>query len=113
MNTSIVLTVAHEQYNKRLYSTNLKRLQNYLCVTRSLSTRFLLVLTFREELLTFFQEETSKRDERKDHGTLDESSSEQQVCESADYTLIVKKNWSPRPSATGSYRREGVRQNMG
>ena len=68
----------------------------------------MLVLTFCEQLLTFFQEESqAKRDERKDHGALDESSSEQQVCESADYTLIVRKNWSPRPSATGSYRREG------
>ena len=39
-----------------------------------------------------FQEESQAiRDERKDHGTLDESSSEQQVRESADYTLIVRK----------------------
>ena len=68
---------------------------------------FLLVLTFSEQLLTFFQEENQAiRDERKDHGALDESSSEQQVRELADYTLIVGKNWSPRPSATGSYRRE-------
>ena len=72
-------------------STNHKHLQNYLCVTRSLSTRFLLVLTFCEQLLTFFQEENqAKRDERKDHGALDESSLEQQVCESANYTLIVE-----------------------
>ena len=68
----------------------------------------MLVLTFREQLLTFFQEESqAKRDVRKDYGALDESSSEQQVRESADYTLIVRKNWSPRPSAIGSYRREG------
>ena len=45
-------------------------------------------------------------DERKDHGTVDESSLEQQVRESADYTLIVRKNWSARPSATGSYGRQ-------
>ena len=89
-------------------STNHKHLQNYLCITGCLSTHFLLVLTFCEQLLTFFQEESQEiRDERKDHGALDESSSEQQVHESADYTLIVRKNWSPRPSATGSYRREG------
>ena len=37
---------------------------------------------------------------------MDESSSEQQIRESADYTLIVRKNWSPRPSATGSYSRQ-------
>ena len=41
---------------------------------------------------------------------MDEPSSEQQIRESADYTLIVRKNWSPRPSATGSYRREGERE---
>ena len=40
----------------------------------------------------------------KDHGVVDESSSEQQICESADYTLIVRKNWSPKPSDTGSGR---------
>ena len=59
------------------------------------------------QLLTFFQEEIQAiRDERKDHGALDKSCSEQHIRESADYTLIVRKNWSPRPSATGSYRRE-------
>ena len=57
-----------------------------------------------EQLLTFFQEESQAiRDERKDHGAVDESSSEQQIRVSADYTLIVRKYWSPRPSATGSY----------
>ena len=71
----------------------------------------MLVLTFCEQLLTFFQEEMQAiQDERKDHDALDESSSEQQVCELADYTLIVRKNWSPKPSATGSYRREGGRE---
>ena len=61
----------------------------------------------REQLLTFFQEESQTiRDERKDHGAVDESSLEQQIRESADYTLIVRKNWSPRPSATGSYSRQ-------
>ena len=66
---------------------------------------------FCEQLLTFFQEESQAiRDERTDHGALDESSSEQQVRESANYTLIVRKNWSPRPSATGSYGRQAVRE---
>ena len=37
---------------------------------------------------------------------MDESSSEQQIRESADYTLIVKKNWSAKPSAIGSYGRQ-------
>ena len=64
------------------------------------------VLTFCEQFLTFFQESQTIRDERKDHGTVDESSSEQQVRELDDYTLIVRKNWSPRPSATGSYGRQ-------
>ena len=31
------------------------------------------------------------KDERKDHGAVDESSSEQQIRESANYTLIVRK----------------------
>ena len=58
----------------------------------------------------FFQEESHViRDESKDHGTVDESSSEQQIRESVDYTLIVRKNWSPRPSATGSYSRQSGR----
>ena len=59
-----------------------------------------------------FEEESQViRDESKDHGALDESSSEQQICESANYTLAVRKNWSPRPSATRSYSRQSVRQN--
>ena len=45
-------------------------------------------------------------DERKDHGAVDESSSEQQIRELADYTLIVRNNWSTRPSATGSHGRQ-------
>ena len=49
----------------------------------------MLVLTFCEQLLT--EESQAKRDERKDHSALDESSSEQQVPESADYTFIVRK----------------------
>ena len=36
---------------------------------------------------------------------MDESSLEQQIRESVDYTLIARKNWSPRPSATGYYGR--------
>ena len=36
-----------------------------------------------------FQEESQTISERKDYGAVDESSSEQQICESADYTLIV------------------------
>ena len=31
------------------------------------------------------------KDERKDHGAVDKSSLEQQICESANYTLIVRK----------------------
>ena len=57
------------------------------------------------------QEESQvTRDESKDHSAVDESSSEQQIRESADYTLIVRKNWSPSPSATGSYGRQVGRQ---
>ena len=42
-------------------------------------------------------------DERREHGAVDESSLEQQICESDDHTLIVRKNWSPSTSGTGSY----------
>ena len=45
-------------------------------------------------------------DESKDHDTVDESSLEQQIPESADHTLIVRKNCSPMPSATRSYGRQ-------
>ena len=50
------------------------------------------------------------RDERKDHGTVDESSAEQQVCVSASITFVVRKNWAYPPSASGSYRKEGGRE---
>ena len=56
---------------------------------------------------SLFQEESQAiGDERKDHCAVDESSSEQQIRESDDYIWIVRKNWSPRPSATGSYSRQ-------
>ena len=45
-----------------------------------------------------------------EHSAVGESSSEQQIRESADYTCIVKKNWRPSHSGTGSYGREAVRQ---
>ena len=54
----------------------------------------------------FSRRKPNIKDERKDHGTVDESSSEQQICELGDYTLIVRKIWSPRPSAIGSYGRQ-------
>ena len=57
-----------------------------------------------------FQEKSQIiKDDRKDHGTVDEYSSKQEVCELGDYTLIVRKNWSARPSATGSYGRQAGR----
>ena len=44
-------------------------------------------------------------DERRKHGAVDEPSSEQQIRESDDHTLIVRKNWRPTTSGTGSYGR--------
>ena len=44
-----------------------------------------------------------------EHSAVGESSSEQQICESADYTCIVRKNWSPSHSGTGSYGRQAGR----
>ena len=59
---------------------------------------------FCEQVLAFFQKGSqSIRDKRNDHGAVDESSLEQQIREFADHTLIVRKNWSSRSSATGSY----------
>ena len=48
--------------------------------------------------------------ERTNHGAVDESSSEQQIRESVDYTVIVAENWSPSTSGTGSYGRQAGRQ---
>ena len=42
-------------------------------------------------------------DERREHGAVNESFLEQQIRESNDHTLIVKKNWSPSTSGIGSY----------
>ena len=42
-------------------------------------------------------------DERKEHGAVHESFSEQQIHESDNHVLIVWKNWSPSTSGTRSY----------
>ena len=41
--------------------------------------------------------------ERREHDAVDESSSEQQIHDSDDHKLIVRKNWSPSTSGTKSY----------
>ena len=57
------------------------------------------------------EEETKgRKDEKMEHSAVGESSSEQQIHESADYTCIVRKNWSPSHSGTGSYGRQAGRQ---
>ena len=57
------------------------------------------------------EEETKgRKDEMMEHSTVGESSSEQQIHESADYTCIVRENWSPSHSGTGSYSRQEVWQ---
>ena len=57
------------------------------------------------------EEETKgRKDEKMQHSAVGESSSEQQIRESADYTCIVRKNWSPSHSGTGSYGRQAGRQ---
>ena len=56
------------------------------------------------------QEETKgRKDEKMEHSAVGKSSSEQQIHESADYTCIVRKNWSPSHSGTGSYGRQAGR----
>ena len=53
------------------------------------------------------EEETKgRKDEKMEHSAVGESSLVQQICESADYTCIVRKNWSPSHSGTGSYSRQ-------
>ena len=49
------------------------------------------------------EERKVMNDERREHGAVDESSLEWQICESDNHTLIVRKNWSPSTSGTGSY----------
>ena len=44
-----------------------------------------------------------------EHSAVGESSLKQQIRESADYTCIVRKNWSPSHSGTRSYGRQAVR----
>ena len=57
------------------------------------------------------EEETKgRKDEKMEHSTVGDSSSEQQIRESTDYTCIVRKNWSPSHSGTGSYGRQAGRQ---
>ena len=41
-----------------------------------------------------------------EHSAVGESFSEQQIREFADYTCIVRKNWSPSHSGTRSYGRQ-------
>ena len=43
----------------------------------------------------FWEESQVIRDERKDHGGVDESSAEQQIRESTDYILILRKKLDP------------------
>ena len=56
------------------------------------------------------EEETKgRKDEKMEHSAVGESSSEQQIRESTDYTCIMRKNWSPSHSRTGSYGRQAGR----
>ena len=55
------------------------------------------------------EETTGRKDEKMKHSAVGESSSEQRIRESADYTCIVRKNWSPSHSGTGSYGRQAGR----
>jgi len=47
----------------------------------------------------------------KHHGTVNESSLEQQIHVTMDYTFVVIKNWICNPSTTGFYGRLADRQN--
>ena len=57
------------------------------------------------------EEETKgRKDEKMEHSAVGESSSEQHIRESANYTCIMRENWSPSHSGTGSYGRQAVWQ---
>ena len=56
------------------------------------------------------EERKKSMDQRANHGTVEEFSSEQQIHELANYTVVVAENWSPSTSGTGSYDRQAGRQ---
>ena len=56
------------------------------------------------------QKEKIVKDEKKLHGAVDKSSSEQQFCKLDTITFIVQKIWSHTHSAGGSYGRQSNRQ---
>ena len=72
-----------------------------------------LIDTFFIPFLAFYsdiEEETKGgMDEKMEHSAVGEFSSEQQICESANYICIVRKNWSTSHSGTGSYSRQAGR----
>ena len=56
------------------------------------------------------EEETKgRKDKKMEHSAVGESSLEQQIRESTDYTCIMRKNWSPSHSGTWSYSRQAGR----
>ena len=56
------------------------------------------------------EEETKgRKDEKMEHSAVGESSSEQQIRKSANYTCSMRKNWSPSYSGTRSYGRQAGR----
>ena len=55
------------------------------------------------------EEKKGRKDEKMEHSAVDESSSEQQIRESTDYTCIVRKNWGPSHSGTRSYGKQAGR----
>ena len=57
------------------------------------------------------EEETKgRKDEKMEHSAVVESSLEEQIRESTNYTCIVRENWSPSHSGTRTYGRQAVRQ---
>ena len=63
----------------------------------------------------FFKKKAKyERDESKDHGAVDESSAEQQLCVSASITFVVRKTGPILLVLVGlTGGREGVRRNTG
>ena len=51
----------------------------------------------------------SRRKPGKDHGTVDKSSAEQQICGGTSITSVERENWAYHPSASGSFGRQADR----
>ena len=82
-------------------------------LTHLVTIYYTLFATYFSLFVSNIEEERKvMNDERREHGTVDKSFSEQQIHESNDHTLIVWKNWSPSTSGTRSYVSQAGKKNL-